>query len=380
MNTINDIIESNAENGIKTRLLLPVDTIENRGKILGVYSIYNFGLNPFIEFETDDGIRYQIYMEAKQNNQHPTAIMIRLEGNFVTGQYVIGKMGKKKYSKLLTSLADILQYIYLLELNKPMKLYYPLYEINSLMIKADYYKPRDSLDENVLKVNSAILNNTEINGGDAFPILTFELGNYFLGPNLTYYVKFSHTSYIISINDNVNRKSNSKRDGKYSVSISGEDAGKFYITHAELINKMMESTTGTTTNNIREAVNIAFSMMLEARKFIKFQIDNRYKIFKLPIPDMEETKQFSDKIIWYLSQYSGFSEIFKEAERQFNMEKLLCDNAQDAMNGKFRYSDLINFFQLCEDIQRYQHIPEQKPDNIYDDYMPITNINDITIK
>ena len=378
MNIINDIIESNAENGIKTRLLLPVYTIENREKIREVYSINNFELNPFIEFETDDRIRYQIYMEAKQNDQHPTAIMIRLEGNFVTGQYVIGKMGKRKYSKLLTSLADVLQYIYLLELNEPMKLYYPLYEINSLMIKADYYKP-DYLDEKVLKVNSAILNNTEINGSDAFPILAFELGNYFLGPNQNYYMKFSHTSYIISINDNVNRKSNSKRDGKYSVSISGQDAGKFYITHAELINKMTESTTGTTTNNIREAVNIAYIMILEARKFIKFQIDNRYKIFKLPIPDMEETKQFSDKIIWYLSQYPGFSEIFKEAERQFNMEKLLCDNAQDAMNGKFRYSDLINFFQLCEDIQRYQHIPEQKPDNIYDDYTPITNIDDITI-
>lgn len=379
MNIINDIIESNAENGIKTRLLLPVDTIENREKILGVYSIYNFGLNPFIEFETDDGIRYQIYMEAKRNDQHPTAIMIRLEGNFVTGQYVIGKMGKKKYSKLLTSLADVLQYIYLLELNEPMKLYYPLYEINSLMIKADYYKPRDLLDEKVLKVNSAILNNTEINSDDAFPILAFELGNYFLGPNLTYYEKFSHMSYIISINDNVNRKNNSKRDGKYSVNISGQDAGNFYITHAELINKMMESTTGTTTNNISEAVDIAYSMILEARKFIKFQIDNRYKIFKLPKPDMEETKQFSDKIIWYLSQYPGFSEIFKEAERQFNMEKLLCDNAQDTMNGKFRYSDLINFFQLCENIQRYQHIPEQKPDYIYDDYTPITNIDDITI-
>lgn len=377
MNIINDIIESNAENGIKTRLLLPVDTIENRGKILGVYSINNFGLNPFIEFETDDGIRYQIYMEAKQNDQHPTAIMIRLEGNFVTGQYVIGKMGKRKYTKLLTSLADVLQYIYLLELNEPMKLYYPLYEINSLMIKADYYKP-DYLDEKVLKVNSAILNNTEINGDDAFPILAFELGNYFLVPNLNYYMKFSHTSYIISINDNVNRKNNSKRDGKYSVSISGQDAGKFYITHADLINKMMESTTGTTTNNIREAIDIAYSMILEARKFIKFQI-NQYKIFKLPIPDMKETKQFSDKIIWYLSQYSGFSEIFKEAERQFNMEKLLRGNAQDAMNGKFRYSDLINFFQLCEDIQRYQYIPEQKPDNIYDDYTPITNIDDITI-
>lgn len=378
MNIINDIIESNAENRIKTRLLLPVDTIKNREKIREVYSINNFGLNPFIEFETDDGIRYQIYMEAKQNDQHPTAIMIRLEGNFVTGQYVIGKMGKRKYSKLLTSLADVLPYIYLLELNKPMKLYYPLYEINSLMIKADYYKP-DYLDEKVLKVNSAILNNTEINGGDAFPILAFELGNYFLGPNLNYYMKFSHTSYIISINDNVNRKSNSKRDRKYSVSISGQDAGKFYITHAELINKMMESTTGTTTNNIREAVDIAYSMILEARKFIKFQIDNRYKIFKLPIPDMEETKQFSNKIICYLSQYPGFSEIFKEAERQFNMEKLLRGNAQDAMNGKFRYSDLIDFFQLCENIQRYQHIPEQKPDNIYDDYMPITNIDDITI-
>ena len=76
MNIINNIIESNAENGIKTRLLLPVDTIENREKIREVYSINNFGLNPFIEFETDDGIRYQIYMEAKQNDQHPTAIMI----------------------------------------------------------------------------------------------------------------------------------------------------------------------------------------------------------------------------------------------------------------------------------------------------------------
>lgn len=379
MNIINDIIESNAENGIKTRLLLPVDTIENREKIREVYSINNFGLNPFIEFETDDEIRYQIYMEAKQNDQHPTAIMIRVEGNFVTGQYVIGKMGKKKYSKLLTSLADVLQYIYLLELNEPMKLYYPLYEINSLMIKADYYKPRDSLDEKVLKVNSAILNNTEINGDDAFPILAFELGNYFLGPNLNYYEKFSRMSYIISINDNVNRKSNSKRDGKYSVNIFGQDAGKFYITHAELINKMMESTIGTTTNNIREAVNIAYSMILEARKFIKFQIDNWYKIFKLPKPDMEETKQFSDKIIWYLSQYPGFSEIFKKAERQFNMEKILRGNAQDAMNGKIRYSDLINFFQLCENIQRYQHIPEQKPDNIYDDYTPITNIDDIMI-
>lgn len=379
MNIINNIIESNAENGIKTRLLLPVDTIENREKIREVYSINNFGLNPFIEFETDDGIRYQIYMEAKQNDQHPTAIMIRLEGNFITGQYIIGKMGKKKYSKLLTSLADVLQYIYLLELNEPMKLYYPLYEINSLMIKADYYKPRDSLDEKVLKVNSAILNNTEINGGDAFPILAFELGNYFLGPNLTYYVKFSHTSYIISINDNVNRKSNSKRDEKYSVNIVGQDAGKFFITHAELINRMMESTSRTTTNNIREAVDIAYSMLLEARKFIKFQVDNRYKIFKLPEPDIKETKQFADLVIWYLSKYPGFSEIFKKAKHQFNMEKLLRDNAQDAMTDKIRYSDLIEFFQLCENIQRYEYISEVKPDNIYDNHTPITNIDDITI-
>lgn len=380
MNIINDIIESNAKNGIKTRLLLPVDTIENREKIREVYSINNLGLNPFIEFETDDGIRYQIYMEAKQNDLHPTAIMIRVEGDFVTGSYVIGRMGKKKYPELLESLADVLQYIYLLELNEPTKVYYPLYEINSLMIKADYYKPRNSLDEKVLKVNSAILNNTEINSDDIFPILAFELGNYFLGPTLTYYDKFSYTSYIISIIDNRNQKSNSKSDGKYSVSISGQDAGKFYKTHAVLVNKMMESTTGTTTNDIREVVDIAHNMVLEAQKFIKFQIDNRDKIFKLPEPDIKETKQFSDMIIGYLSQYPGFSEIFKEAEHQFNTLKLLRDDiGRINCNNKIRYSDLIDFFQLCENIQRYRHIPEEKPDNIYDNYTPITNSDDITI-
>lgn len=387
MNIINDIIKSNAENGIKTRLLLPVDTIENREKIREVYSINNLGLNPFIEFETDNGIQYQIYMEAKQNDLHPTAIMIRVEGDFVTGAYIIGRMGKRKYSKLLESLADALQYVYLLELNEPIKLYYPLYEINSLMVKASYYKPRNSLDEKVLKVNSAILNNTEINSDDIFPILSFELSNYFLGPSnyflgptLTYYEKFSYSSYIISITDNVNQKSNSKSDGKYSVSISGQDAGKFYKTHAVLVNKMMESTTGTTTNNIREAVDIAYSMILEARKFIKFQIDNRYKIFKLPEPDIKETKQFSNMIIGYLSQYPGFSEIFKEAEHQFNTLKLLRDDiGRINCNNKIRYSDLIDFFQLCENLQRHQHIPEEKPDNIYDNYTPITNTDDITI-
>ena len=63
MGIVKEIIDKNAVNDIKVSALFPEKIIENRYRLKNRY-LAKDGLNPMLEFENADGIRYQVYLEV----------------------------------------------------------------------------------------------------------------------------------------------------------------------------------------------------------------------------------------------------------------------------------------------------------------------------
>ena len=321
MNIINDIIESNAESGIKTRLLLPVDTIENRYRLKNRY-LAKDGLNPMLEFENTDGTRYQVYLEVDSKSLY--AMAIQIVDNYVTVICAIDKITKATYSRFLKSLCNFEPLMYRLILDNNAihtSIYYPLFEMNSLIIKSLQFPQCNMVLKEIEDISSAIKNNND-------DILKRKC----LLVSIPLYSEYDYTGFGRSVYDD---STSTYRYGTlYTVNIARIDNPKFrryqiyvrgngdrFQTHASLINRKF----GTYADTILGAVELAGKMISDIRNVI----NDYYNVEKISDTDNSESTEESERgydfrIRKRLSEYEGYAEMFDKAEsiyREFNGDR-----------------------------------------------------------
>lgn len=321
MEILKEIINKNAENNIKVSALFPEELIEDRTRLKKRY-LAKDGLNPMLEFENIDGTRYQVYMETESESLY--AMAIQIVDNYVTAICTIDKITKATYSRFLKSLRDFEPLMYRLILDNNTvhtSIYYPLFEMNSLIIKSVQFPKCNMAIKEIEDISSAIKNNNDdIIKRKYTPLISIPLYSeyYYTGFGRSLYDDSTSlfqygTLYTVTITRIDNPKFR-----RYQVYVRGR-GGRFQ-THASLVNRKF----GTYTDTILGAVELAVKIISNIRNVI----NDYFNVEKLSDTDTESTigpeRGYDFKIRKRLSEYEGYTEMFETAKRiqqEFNSDR-----------------------------------------------------------
>ena len=318
MGIVKEIIDKNAVNDIKVSALFPEEVIENRYRLKNRY-LAKDGLNPMLEFENTDGTRYQVYLEVDSKSLY--AMAIQIVDNYVTVICTIDKITKATYNRFLKSLCNFEPLMYRLILDNNAihtSIYYPLFEMNSLIIKSLQFPYGNMVIKEIEDISSAIKNNNDDIIKRKCLLISIPLYSEYD------YTGFGRSVYDDSISEyrygtlytvNIARIDNPKFR-RYQVYVRGN--GDRFQTHASLINRKF----GTYVDTILDAVELAGKMISDIRNVI----NDYYNIEKVSDTDDSESTEESErgydfKIRKRLSEYEGYAEMFEKAEsiyREFN--------------------------------------------------------------
>ena len=321
MSIVKEIIDKNAENDIKVSVLFPEEVIEDRNRLKNRY-LAKDGLNPMLEFENTDGTRYQVYLEVDAKSLY--AMAIQIVDNYVTIICIIDKITKATYSRFLKSLCNFEPLMYRLILDNNAihtSIYYPLFEMNSLIIKSLQFPQCNMMIKEIEDISSAIKNNNDDIIKRKCLLISIPL-----------YSEYDYTGFGRSVYDdststyrygtlytvNIARIDNLKYR-RYQVYVRGK--GDRFQTHASLINCKF----GTYADTILGVVELAGKMISNIRNVI----NDYYNVEKISDTDNSESTEESErgydfKIRKRLSEYEGYAEMFKKAEsvyREFNGDR-----------------------------------------------------------
>lgn len=320
MGIVKEIIDKNAVNDIKVSALFPEEVIEDRNRLKKRYSAKD-GLNPMLEFENTDGIRYQVYMEAEFKSLY--AMAIQIIGNYVTAVCTIDKITKAAYNRFLKSLCNFEPLMYRLILDNSTvttSVYYPLFEMNSLIIKSLQFPQCNMVIKEIEDISSAIKNNNDDIIKRKCLLISIPL-----------YSEYDYTGFGRSVYDdststyrygtlytvNIARIDNPKYR-RYQVYVRGK--GDRFQTHASLINRKF----GTYVDTIFSAVELADKIISDIRNVINdyYNVENWSNNTVADNTDTERGYDF--KIRNRLSKYDGYAEMYEKAEhiyREFNGDR-----------------------------------------------------------
>ena len=321
MGIVKEIIDKNAVNDIKVSALFPEKLIEDRDRLKNRY-LAKDGLNPMLEFENTDGTRYQVYLEVDSKSLY--AMAIQIVDNYVTVICTIDKLTKATYNRFLKSLCNFEPLMYRLILDNNAihtSIYYPLFEMNSLIIKSLQFPQCNMVIKEIEDISSAIKNNNDDIIKRKCLLISIPL-----------YSEYDYTGFGRSLYDdststyrygtlytvNIARINNPKFR-RYQVYVNGN--GDRFQTHASLINRKF----GTYADTILGAVELAVKMISDIRNFI----NDYYNVEKLSDTDNLESIEESERgydfeIRKRLSEYEGYTEMFEKAKsvyREFNGER-----------------------------------------------------------
>ena len=321
MGIVKEIIDKNAENDIKVSVLFPEEIIEDRDRLKNRY-LAKDGLNPMLEFENTDGIRYQVYLEVEFKSLY--AMAIQIIGNYVTAVCTIDKITKATYNRFLKSLCNFEPLMYRLILDNSTvttSVYYPLFEMNSLIIKSLQDPKCNIVIPKIEDISSAIQNNNDDRLKEMITLISIPL-----------YSEYDYTGFGRSLVDNsislfrygalytirITRIDNPKL-GRYRVCVRGK--GGWFQTHASLVNHKFESYTDT----ILGAVELAYKIISDIRNVINdyYNVENWSNNTVADNTDNTE-RGYDFKIRKRLSEYNGYTEMYEKAEhiyREFNGDR-----------------------------------------------------------
>ena len=334
MGIVKEIIDKNAVNDIKVSALFPEKVIEDRDRLKNRY-LAKDGLNPMLEFENTDGTRYQVYLEVDSKSLY--AMAIQIVDNYVTvicaidkitkatySRFLIDKITKATYSRFLKSLCNFEPLMYRLILDNNAihtSIYYPLFEMNSLIIKSLQFPQCNMVIKEIENISSAIKNNNDDIIKRKCLLISIPL-----------YSEYDYTGFGRSLYDN--SISTYRYGTLYTVNIARIDNPKFrryqvyargngdrFQTHASLINRKF----GTYADTILGAVELAGKMISDIRNFM----NDYYNVEKLSDTDNSESTEESERgydfeIRKRLSEYEGYAEMFEKAKsvyREFNGDR-----------------------------------------------------------
>ena len=321
MGIVKEIIDKNAVNDIKVSALFPEKIIEDRDRLKNRY-LAKDGLNPMLEFENTDGTRYQVYLEIDSKSLYTMAIQI--VDNYVMVICTIDKITKATYNRFLKSLCNFEPLMYRLILDNNAihtSIYYPLFEMNSLIIKSLQFPYGNMVIKEIEDISSAIKNNNDDIIKRKCLVISIPL-----------YSEYDYTGFGRSVYDD---STSTYRYGTlYTVTIARIDNPKFrryqvyvrgkgdrFQTHASLINRKF----GTYADTILGAVELAGKMISDIRNVI----NDYYNVEKVSDtnnsePTEESERGYDFQIRKRLSEYEGYAEMFEKAEsiyREFNGDR-----------------------------------------------------------